>query len=279
MPNKDLEKRRATQRETARRYRERHPEKVKSDKEKYNATHIEENRIAGRKYYVEHKKDRILYSLAWNATHKENKKIADKKYHETHREERNAKNRGYAETHREELRIYAKDYYKENPEKVKADNKVYRETHLEELRAYNRKWTKANLAKAAIYRANRKARKQSLPNTFTDEQYHFLLQYWQFSCAVCGRQEGFQWTLSPDHWIPLASPDCPGTIATNMLLMCHGIGGCNNSKRHQDGPAWLKEHFGIRKTNVILKAIQAYFAIVEKKWPTPKSLTNLGDSA
>jgi hypothetical protein len=62
-----------------------------------------------------------------------------------------------------------------------------------------------------------------------------------------------------DHWIPLSSPGCPGTVATNMVPLCHGIGGCNNSKCDRDPQGWLLEKFGERKALEILERIPAYF--------------------
>ena len=83
----------------------------------------------------------------------------------------------------------------------------------------------------AIYNQRRRARKQAKPETFTQEDWRFALEYWQHSCAVCGKQQGFWWNLQADHWIPISDPESPGTVATNIVPLCGGMTGCNQSKR------------------------------------------------
>jgi len=50
-----------------------------------------------------------------------------------------------------------------------------------------------------------------------------------------------------------------------MLILCHGIGGCNNSKNKKDPEIWLIKRFGTRKAATLLKRIAAYFAIVRQR--------------
>jgi len=96
-----------------------------------------------------------------------------------------------------------------------------------------------------------------------------MMSYWQQTCAVCGREEGLWHTLAIDHWIPLASPECPGTIASNMLPLCHGIDGCNNSKKHSPPEVWLLQRFGKHKAKQIIAKIASYFAVVQERFGTP----------
>ncbi len=103
------------------------------------------------------------------------------------------------------------------------------------------------------------ARKHSLPNTFTADDWQRALEYWEHKCAVCGRPRGLWHTLAKDHWLPLTSPDCPGTVATNILPLCHGEGGCNNSKSKKDPESWLIERLGKRRAARKRGEIQAYF--------------------
>jgi hypothetical protein len=65
--------------------------------------------------------------------------------------------------------------------------------------------------------------------------------------------------MAADHWIPLASPDCPGSIPTNIVPLCHGEGGCNNSKGKHNPVEWLDRRFGKRKAKQVLARILAYF--------------------
>ena len=105
-------------------------------------------------------------------------------------------------------------------------------------------------------------RKRELPNSFTSTQWQRALDYWGHKCAVCGRPRGLWHTISQDHWIPLSSPDCPGTDATNILPLCCGVDGCNNSKGYQRPETWLKKKLGKRRATRKLAEIEAYFGWV-----------------
>lgn len=111
--------------------------------------------------------------------------------------------------------------------------------------------------------ARRRARKMSLPCDFTSEQWFRSLDYFEHKCAVCGRPAGLWHVLGQDHWIPLASSDCPGTIATNIIPLCDGLGGCNRTKHMKPAEQWLIEQFGKRKAKEILVRINAYFEWVK----------------
>jgi hypothetical protein len=50
-----------------------------------------------------------------------------------------------------------------------------------------------------------------------------------------------------------------------MIPLCHGVGGCNNSKKDKDPETWLIARVGKRKAATILKRIRAYFALVAPK--------------
>ncbi len=89
-----------------------------------------------------------------------------------------------------------------------------------------------------------RARKRRLPNTFTAQERRRALDYWNGRCAVCGRPAGLWHTIAIDHWIPLSSPECPGTVCTNMLPLCHGTDGCNNRKYAKMPNVWLRETLG-----------------------------------
>jgi hypothetical protein len=99
-----------------------------------------------------------------------------------------------------------------------------------------------------------------LPQTLTALHIDFMFQYWDFSCCVCGNQEGFSWRLALDHWIPIDSDACPGTTPTNIVPLCQGVGGCNNSKGAMVPGLWLSKKLGNVKAKKKLKEIETYFA-------------------
>jgi hypothetical protein len=115
------------------------------------------------------------------------------------------------------------------------------------------------------------ARKKGLPDTFAEVHLDFMMRYWQYACAICGREDSWWFRLACDHWIPLSSMACPGSVPGNMIPLCHGIKGkpldlitCNHSKGRQLPEDWLRRRFGRRKVRTILQRIQAYFRAAEQ---------------
>jgi hypothetical protein len=157
--------------------------------------------------------------------------------------------KAYREPRREEARLYQVAYRTKFPDKYKAGNKRWRMAHPHERR---------------LIEQNREARKRGLPHTWTTPEQAFMLNYWHNACAVCGNSEGLFWIVADDHWIPLAASNCPGTVATNMIPLCHGNGGCNNSKHKNEPHIWLMRRFGAKKTAKIEQAIDTYFRIVRE---------------
>lgn len=189
-------------------------------------------------------------------------KLCSKKYRQEHAEEISAYGYANRDKRREYHRQYnytwhrqnrahrsekARAYYQADKERIQARNRVYNRSHPEVLRtAFYRNYTK----------------KRSLPNTLTTKQWEMALSYFNGCCAVCGRQlkDLFKThTAGLDHWIAITNPDCPGTVVTNIIPLCHGLGGCNNSKGNKPPFEWLVAIHGRRKANGILKRINAYF--------------------
>jgi hypothetical protein len=115
--------------------------------------------------------------------------------------------------------------------------------------------------------ANARARANNLQASLTEADWEFALDYFHHACAVCGRQltDLFGDTVAAlDHWIPIndSSPDNPGTVATNIVPLCHGFNGCNNSKCDRDAEQWLIERFGKVKAKRISARVNAYFDVV-----------------
>lgn len=143
----------------------------------------------------------------------------------------------------------------------------YRETNREQINLRKRtKYSDCAETKAgAILRAHiRRSRLHGLPASFSDDDMIFMLGYFNSCCAVCGcALNGLFVTVALDHWIPVSSPDCPGTVPENIVPLCHarrgGMGGCNLSKSGKPAHTWLIETYGKRKGGQILSRIEAYF--------------------
>ncbi len=145
----------------------------------------------------------------------------------------------------------------EHPEEVRAAILRWHAEHPEERR---RSWKLNNPAA----HARRRARQLALPVQFTKDDWLFCLNYWAYSCAICGNQEGFLWCLAADHWIPLVDQEhCPGTVPWNILPLCHGQGGCNNTKHAQEPRAWLEKKIGKGQAKKKIQDIAQYFALAK----------------
>lgn len=171
---------------------------------------------------------------------------------------------------------YSKTYRKKNPGKQASDARKRYAANLEKSREYSRKqyaanpqarirssrkFAMANPEKARLIMNRREARRRSLPATLTNQQWEDALAYWHGCCAYCGNQPGlFRNTiLTMDHFVPLLSPDCPGTVSTNIVPACYG---CNSSKNHHSVAAWLTSRFGSKKATVILARVETYFVSI-----------------
>jgi len=128
---------------------------------------------------------------------------------------------------------------------------------------------------ARLHAHERRVRVRELPHFFTLEDLDFLLQYWDFSCAICGEEEGsFFYHIALDHWVAVVDPCCPGTVPWNILPLCHGKKNsrglkphapCNTSKGARDPVVWLTQQLGGRRAKAQLRQIDAYFTLVKER--------------
>lgn len=164
----------------------------------------------------------------------------------------------------------AKAYQSANKEKVDERRKIYRARNIIKLREKAKekarknkektdKKRKENLDKHRTALVRYRARKVGLPDNFTAAQWQQAINYFGGCCAVCGRVlSGFFHYASADHWIPLTSSECPGTVPSNIVPLCHGLDGCNNSKGSKEPIRWLRERYDKRKATEILNKINKF---------------------
>lgn len=156
--------------------------------------------------------------------------------------------------------------YQQTPE-FERDLKRYWKRHKarlqesqEERRAYARVWRQYNRAKHGASAVRYKVRRNSLPNTLTDQEWQTALDYFGGCCAICGRPAGLWHKIVKGHWIPLSSSDCPGTVASNIIPICDGQDGCNQSQKGRLPTEWIRQRFGNGpKGQKITDRINAYF--------------------
>lgn len=162
---------------------------------------------------------------------------------------------------RDEILAYKKKWNLDHPEYMRE----YRINHVETIRVQNQEWRKRNPDKVKFSLQRRYSRRKGLPGTFTEAEWQVALEYFNHRCAVCERPIGLWHTLVPDHWIPLDydGDDNPGGVAHNLVPMCHGSGGCNNSKSNKMPHDWLRQKYNKRKSIEIIGQIEAYFEAVK----------------
>lgn len=160
----------------------------------------------------------------------------------------------YAETRREELKAYYRDWRirVRSGQHLKRKPKSQARLDNQTLREATRRFRRNNPASYRASMQRRAARKKSLPDTLTANDWRVCLDYWRHQCCVCGSRQ----KLCAEHWIPLSSPNCPGTVVSNIVVMCLS---CNSSKHNSVAELWLVGRLGNHEAGKVLKRIEAYF--------------------
>lgn len=212
---------------------------------------------------------KAAYLKGYRAANRERLALYDKEYRtanherlaeyrriweESNKEYRRAKRRDYYNKERHAKHVSA--WYEANKERKNAQVRAWREANKDRNNDNKRSWRKANPDKDKSAAHRRKARKRLLPHTLTAADWQVSLDYFRNCCAACGQQlNGLFHSDHMDHWIPLKSPDCPGTVPHNMVPLCST---CNMSKQDKPADEWLVWKFGPRKGRAILRKIEAF---------------------
>jgi hypothetical protein len=273
-------------RDAAKRRYEKNKDNILAQQREYGALHREKKRAYGKQYYQENKEQLAVKNKEYRAQHKDELIQQRREYWERTKEERHksqreqylrnrdairAKTNRYYHANRETALAKQKEYAERNKEQVLASKRRYHQEHRDillpkkrqrylndktRINSKNRQWRKENRHKMKIYSHRRMARKLAFPDTFTIEQSAYCLEYWLNHCVYCG-SDG---ELTLDHYIPLVSASCPGTVAANMLPACRS---CNCSKQDSEPIEWLARRFGVDQAELIMEAIREYFASVD----------------
>ncbi len=184
-----------------------HPERVKAIKRKYRLTHKEQTAQEWRVYYQANKEHLKAKASAYKKAHLQATAKSKRKY--------NAANP-------ERVSEWKKADYQRNREVRIATVRRYASTHKAEISEAHRIYKQQRKAdpdvraKNAIHSSTRRARKLSLPATFTDDQWKAVKKVYNYRCAYCGAKPK---RLDQEHVIPLAKggshtvenivPSCP----------------------------------------------------------------------
>lgn len=236
---------------------------INAQQAEYKAANPDKVKASKKAEYEKHKDKYIKRAAESQKVNKDKLNEKARKRWAENRTEINKRKRNRYEERGEDAKGVQRKWKAENKEKVKANSKRYSEKNKDKISDRLRKWREKNpdqvRKQGHINVQRRSARKQNLPDAFTQSDWENALAYFDNRCAICGRQAGLFHTLAADHWIPLSSPDCIGTTPKNIVPLCHGLGGCNNAKKDKDALTWLIEKYGEKKGKALAKKIQAYF--------------------
>jgi 5-methylcytosine-specific restriction endonuclease McrA len=189
-------------------------------------------------------------------------------YAKKHPETTAKRKQTWAENNRERVKENRRKFRLSNPESIKASRRKYalnNRDRINELRRIReQKYPEKYKLNAYIQDARRRARWKNLPNTFSASDWLHCLEYFNYCCAVCGCQlRDLLGNKKPhaDHWIPLSSPECAGTVPTNIVCLCND---CNRNKWAKLPLDWLTEKYGVRKAKQVLERIEAYFRSLDR---------------
>lgn len=160
-----------------------------------------------------------------------------------------------------------KEWDKNHPEEVRASQKKYEDEHWYEIRIKSRQRSRNTPLRGRTNTQNRRARLSKVEGIFSLTDWQNCLTYWSNRCAVCGKKEDFWTALAQDHWIPIAKGG--RNDLSNLVPLCHakkdvpkGHLCYNNSKGKKTAEDWLVRRFGEKKTAIIIKRVNSYFASV-----------------
>ena len=216
--------------------------------------------------YLANRDDRIQQVKDYRESNKEKVAETKRRYREANKESIAKTLHDWYTQNRERVADYHRQYRADNESLVKSRKKKYYADNPDKRRAGVRRYSKTRKGKMVhrISESKRRARKRSLPNTFTTEQWDYCLEYFNFTCPVCDNQlRDLFGNVEPhaDHWMPLSyeGDDNPGTVAENMVCLCNT---CNLSKGAKMPDAWLEENYSKSEVNHIKRKIADYFSIL-----------------
>lgn len=246
----------------------------RASKRHYRNTNLEKCRARENRYDANNRDKRRRYNRIYYAINIERLHLYDKS--EPRRTRRNETNRAWRKANPAQVKIYRQRDQERNRVAINARAKRWREANpdKERIRQRNtylrnrdkilertRKYLQDHPEKQRVHAQRRRTRSLQLPHSFTAIQWLRALAYFDNCCAVCGRPLEADIVLAQDHWIPVsyASNDNPGYVVTNIVPLCHGMNGCNNSKSDKLPHIWLVQIYGEEHAAEILARIQAYF--------------------
>lgn len=113
------------------------------------------------------------------------------------------------------------------------------------------------LSKTGRVRSTRRRNREVfLPDSLTQDQWKFALEFFEGRCAYCGQKAA----LTEDHLIPVSQEG--GRVTLNILPACKS---CNSSKHTMRAYLWIRSRFSPQRAQAIEAKIVEYLSLVKLK--------------
>lgn len=166
-------------------------------------------------------------------------KSCERQYRQENKERRNEYDRQYRQENKERIKERGRQYYRENKERIRQ----YQQENKERIRERDRQYRQENKEMYLLHVHTRRARKQHLPDTLTENQRNQTMAHFNIGCALTGETESYHM----DHVIPL-SIGHGGTTFENMIPLRDNL---NISKGNRNLFEWFrgsKEFYELSQT-------------------------------
>ena len=142
--------------------------------------------------------------------------------------------------------IEHKKYNELNKEATRLTKLKYNEVNKEARLRQHKEYHSKNKDKYVIWEQNRRARKLSLPNNLTSNQWEIIKECFNNECAYCGKQK----PLVQEHFLALSNNG--EYTVNNIIPSCQG---CNCSKGNKYFYEWYPKYkcYNAKREKTILK--------------------------
>lgn len=209
-------------------------------------------------YYADPIKYRAR-AAEWQRNNPEKAAKRKREWEQTHRpppKQRNHQSSEVTRQHkRDNYRRWSRRRAEQNPNS-RLNRRLFKTQHPDEHKAREREQNR-------LAEQRRRARKRQVPNQFTNNDWQCCLLHFNGCCAYCSNPPRLfdrYAVLHADHFIPISSPNCPGTVPWNIVPACQT---CNGSKHDRDAVEWMRDKFGSRHAKRVLANIETYFDTVQ----------------
>lgn len=169
--------------------------------------------------------------------------------------------REYYYAHAEKAKQRQRQRVADNPDGKRQDDRLYYIANKDRIKKRVEKRT-ATIRGTPHFRrymcaasARRRARVRGLQDRFTTDDQKRALSFFGNRCAVCSVAIGLSVKVNWDHWIPISSRICPGTVPSNMVPLCDS---CNKSKNAARPSTWIVLELGVKCGLKRLKFIEDF---------------------